>query len=228
MHSVSNIRPLDANQLQAIYPQNSINSSLLAAAFLAKVVGGTLSEPSPGRHQMRWIDHLMTLVESSIIIDNPTNTTHMPNTTNLAHTFEQVYRRLFAINVRHYAADILSPGTRQIAPARAVVRSFRVNVSGLMFYLSSIILVFIMAVLVILYYTQQQHVIGHLPTSLAGMYAHLYASNSQEECGRVEEKNPEERGKALEALGLSYRYGWFPDGVHVGMYRLEESQERSS
>lgn len=229
VNSVSNIRPLDASQLQAVYPHNSINSSLLAATFIAKVVAGTLSEPSPGRHQMRWIDHLMMLVDSSIVIDHSTNITHLPNTTNLAQTFERVYRRLFAINVRHYAADILSPGPRQIAPGRAVVRSFRVNVSRSMFYLSSIILVFIMAVLVILYYTQQQHVIGHLPTSLAGMYAHLYASNSQEECGRVEGKNPEERGKALEALGLSYRYGWFPDGGHVGVYRLEEEiQDRSS
>lgn len=225
VQSITNIQSLDPNQQRTFYPGNSMNVSLLASTFLSRLVTGTLTEPDQSRHQIRWINHLMALMNPSIVNNNPTNITHIPNTAGLVDTFEDLYRWLFAINVGLYAQDIISTGADQITPATAVMMSEKFEVSPFMFYLAIGILGFMVGVLVVLYSTQQQYVVGHLPTSLAAMYAHLYASNSQEECGRVEGRNSEERGKALEALGLRYSYGWFPGGGHVGVYREKMEDE---
>lgn len=86
-----------------------------------------------------------------------------------------------------------------------------------MLAIAATILIYTIVVLVVLYSWQRPRVVGHVPTSLAGMYALLYASNAKDYCGFG--RTPEERAQSL---GGMYSYEGFKaeDGARrFGVYR---------
>lgn len=88
-----------------------------------------------------------------------------------------------------------------------------------MFIIAVTILAIMIMVLVVIYWGKR-----HVPESLVGMYALLYASNAQVECGEMEGSSPQERARKLESKA-QYKYGEYPDGMHHGVYRMEDEKE---
>lgn len=213
--SIGNIHPLDVHEVDALYPPKTGTDARLAATFLDSIDNGI----SRGNyHQIKWFNYLMATVKSEVVRSTPPNITHIPNQSVMS-AFEDVYRRLFAINLRLHARTILSLDT--VEGARIIQPRGKVYVSSTMFYIAAAILGFMIVVLVALYWGQDRQVVGHLPRNLVGMYAHLYASNAKEECAQVIGTNPEDRAMKLGELKGRYAYGRFSNGKNVGVYRKE-------
>lgn len=221
--SVEVIRRLETMEVGALYNEDA--STTLPADFVVAMLAGMASETidAGARHQMRWLNYLIATVEPRTVGEN-TNITHIPDRAYIVGAFEDVYRRLFAINLALYADGIIAAREEQPnakTTTTAVVQTNRVRVNTEMFFLSVSILLFMVVVLVVFYWGQRQPV-GHLPQSLAGTYALLYASNAKEECGKLHGRNPKERAKRLEEVERKYVYGSFDDGRHYGVYRVED------
>lgn len=215
-------RILDEQELTALYPPNTTAATRLASAFSDSVRTGMKVQYSTTRHLIDWFDYLMATIEPSIV-QNLTNITHIPDARYIAEAFEDVYRQLFAINLQLYEQDILSREETRTLPATAIVEMNRIAVNTVMFSIAAFILLFMIVVLVMLYWRQEEQPVHRLPTTLEGMYALLYASNAKEECREVAGRNPEERAKNLNNLGRSYSYGEFHDekgSTHFGVYRV--------
>lgn len=192
----SDIHPLDKATL---YPANTAAGTRLAHTFTNVVYTGASNDPE--FHDIKWLDHVLGLLNPDIW--DPV----LPDTSRIAAAVEDAFRRLFAINLGLYADDILAPVFRDAA-ATALVRRDRVEVSDVIFYISVCVLAFMIVVLAMLYLGQGGQGVGHLPRSLVGVWAHLYATE------------PREGGK--------WTYGWFEKGGrrHVGVYQVGESVEK--
>lgn len=216
-------RRLGPMEIGALYNEDA--STTLPADFVVAMLAGMASETidAGARHQMRWLNYLIATVEPRAVrVDS--NITHIPDRAYIVGAFEDVYRRLFAINLALNADGIIAAREEQPnarTTTTAVVRTDRVRMNTEMFFLSVLILLFMAVVLVVLYWGQRQPV-GHLPHSLAGTYALLYASNAKEECGNLRGRNSKERAKRLEEVESKYVYGPFDDGRHYGVYRVGE------
>lgn len=211
---------LTKQEVLALYPPNSTLS--LATGFIDVILTG-LHRTGAFEGELVWINYLAKAINNNVV-RNLINVTHIPDAIYIGGAFEELFRRLFAINLQLYAADIIAPREQQqgVMSVKTVIQTSRVTVSSMMFSISAAILIGTIAVSVVIYSTQRQP-IGHLPESLAGMYALLYASNAMEECGNVVGINPNERAMRLAELGLKYVYGPFPDGEHYGVYRVDDS-----
>lgn len=214
-------RRLDTMEVGALYNEDA--STTLPADFVIAMLAGMASETldAGSRHQMRWLNYLIATVDPRTV-GKKTNITHIPDRAYIVGAFEDVYRRLFAINMALYHDGIIA--SREEEPnikttTAAVLQADRVRVSTEMFFLSVLILLFMVVVLVVLYWGQRQPV-GHLPHSLAGTYALLYASNAKEECGTLRGRNSKERAKRLKEVERKYVYGPFDGGRHYGVYRV--------
>lgn len=154
------------------------------------------------------------------IVRNVTNMTHIPDEAYIVGAFEEVYRRLFDINLQQSEQTVIALGEPRPVNVAAVVYVSTAYVNDIMFLVALFIILIIMTVLAILYWRRQQPV-GYLPHHLAGMYALLYASNAKDECGQLYGRDPAARAKQLEELGGMGMYvcGWFPDGTHYGVHR---------
>lgn len=220
-------RRLDPQEVAALYSE-AVETTLHADFVIALLAGLASENINPGaRHQIRWLNYLIATVEPRTVGQN-TNITHIPDAAYIASAFEDVYRRLFAINVALYAKDTILPRDLRLeideASVKARVLTARVYMSSEMFYLAVAILLFMIGVLGALYWGQRQP-IGHLPESLAGTYALLYASNAKEECGKLRGRNSKERSKKLEELEMKFMYGPFLGGRHYGVYCVGEEVE---
>lgn len=216
-------RQLSAQEVLGMYPAYTKSTDRLPHGFIESIRQGLLAEDEVNdSDDIRWFNYLTATIDPSIV-RNATNITHLPDTAHLAATFEDVYRRLFAITIG-LNLDLLNYGDAVQVTLPCVVHIDKVVVSGLMYKIAAAILFFIMAVLVSLYWGKRRgRFKGHLPRSLGTMYALLYASNAQEECGEVEGVDPEERAKKLRKLGHFYGFGEFYNHQkrHVGIYREE-------
>lgn len=214
---VTNVRPLNAGEIAVIYPANISTPGDMIRAVANAI---TPSDFAVGTHsRLVWVNFFMALLAPSIIRQLP-NVTHVPNTTSLASTFQDVFQRLFAVSLRLYAEEIFSMGESSVSPGTAIVLKPRVKVNFKMFVLTAVILVYTIVVLVAVYTRQRPHIYGYLPTSLSGMYALLYASNAKEYCGSG--STPAERALTLSG---TYAYGSFigVDGRrHYGVNRESE------
>lgn len=243
--SSSVVRNLTSEEVTALYPTNRtglvyipsyLNNTIhanttgpvnitdrLASTFIDAIRAGIRTENSPDSHKIRWFNYLMKSIDPKIDRNLP-NMTHIPDAAYIAGAMEEVYRRLFVINLRLYEASIIKSGAEHTHTAAAVLLINRVAVSRVMFHLAGSIILTIMLVLAYIYLRRRQPV-GHVPKTLAGMYALLYASNAKEECGQLSGKNPKERAKHLEEFEGKYVYGSFLGGEHYGVYRRGELAE---
>lgn len=221
VRSASPVRVLDPDQLAALYVGNTTNR--LAQTFIDIIHAGIRTENSPDSHKLRWLNYLMKTIEPRIV-RNATNMTHIPDEAYIVGAFEDVYRRLFAINLLLSEHTVLALGEPRTVSVAATLIITRVDVSGLMFCIGALIILVIMVVLVFLYCRRKQPV-GYLPQHLAGMYALLYASNAKEECGQLYGRDPAERAKNLDEVGGLYVCGRFPGGEHYGVYRTSAGPE---
>lgn len=201
--------------------------SQLVPSFLDNVLKGITAESQNlDPQRMRWIDNLLVTVQPSTA-QNLTNATIIPTTEFLPGTFEGVFRHLFAINVQLYADETLSTDTGQgLAPAQVVAEMYRVDISPVMFAIAIAILVIMIGAVGAVFWRADRKFQGPLPTSLAGMYTHVYASNdAMGDCRGVSGGSPTERARELDQLssanGRTYKYGDFvgPDGrTHHGVF----------
>lgn len=118
--SVTDVRPLDMSELLGMYPgSNSTTYGNVTLAFRNAVELGAFTELGESENY-HWFNHLMTTLHPSII-RSITNVTNIPDSTDLARAFEDVFKRLFAINLSLYAHDIFTPGKRYVASGSAIV-----------------------------------------------------------------------------------------------------------
>lgn len=213
----TNSRPLNAAEMATMYPTNISAPGDLVRAVANAITPSTFAV---GTHsELVWVNFFMASLTPSII-QNLANVTHIPNTTDLASAFEDVFQRLFAISLRLYAEEIFSAGKGTVSPGTVTILEQRVIVNYRMFVLSAVILIYTIGVLVVVYMWRRPRIYGYLPTSLSGMYALLYASNAKEYCGPG--STPAER-----ATGLSgtYAYGAFVGADGKGHYGVNRESE---
>lgn len=193
--------------------------NLLSSSFLDVVLAGIEQDNHRNSHDLRWFNHLMALLRLELI----NNDTRLPDRSQVAASFQDVYRRLFVIALRLYSEDIFSLGQRHQVPGSAVLLSDRVQVKWLMFTLATTIYGFIFVAVVVVYCNLGKH-LGPVPTTLVRVYSLLYASNAMEECGQMSGKNPDKRAKSLKSQGGEYVYGEFhvDEESHYGVYRKNE------
>lgn len=195
--SVSSIRPLSKLEMAPLYPFNQTGS--LTPSFLSAIYAGrwTQQQSFATSQTIRWLNYFMALPEPNVL-RNSTDHPYLPHPAYVAKAFEDVYRRLFAVNLRLYVDDIILPRKTLSGgiSSPAVVSVERVEVSRLMFYLSVSLLAYMILTMILLF-GRRGH-IGYLPKNLVGMYAPLYASNAKEECQSLSGRSPKERAKSLE------------------------------
>lgn len=214
----TNARPLNAGEIAAMYPAN-----ISTPGNMIRAIAGAIAPPDllVGIHsRLVWVNYFMALLTPSIIRQLP-NVTHIPDTTNLASTFQDVFQRLFAISLRLYAEEIFSTGETSVSPGTAIILKLRVKVNYKMFVLTAVILIYTIVVLVVVYMWQRPQIYGYLPTSLSGMYALLYASNAKEYCGSG--STPVERALTLSG---TYAYGSFVGVDGRGHYGVNRESEQ--
>lgn len=231
--SITNVTALTTEAVQSSYSSHLNNTKLLAPTFLETVQAGL--KPvwnGSGGGQLMWWNHLMRQINPSIRTSGP-NVTHIPDRALVVETFTSFYKRLFATSLRLYADDIfvfLDSGGHEVVPAATFAHE-RVEMSSMMFYISSVILAYSLAVVVLLYWFQPKNTLSHMPTTLGGMYTLLYASNVLEVCERIPGNDPKARAERLAALGHQYRLGEYigsDSRVHYGVHRLVGDDDESS
>lgn len=214
--STTDIRSLSSEEIELMYRASSSTYGL-AWSFFSAVYYGFVTDTRE-ISTLAWMNYLMATLTPSIV-RHPTNVTHIPDTTDLVSTFEDLYRRLFAINTRLYADEIFFLEESYIEHTTATVQEMRTDVYTPMFATAVAILLYIVVVLSILFIWYRPQIAGHVPTTLAGTYALLYASNAMEYCGPG--GTPRERSKGLGGEN-TYGYGKFTgaDGrSHFGVFR---------
>lgn len=218
--SMTVVRQLDNQEILALYPPNK-NSSL-ASSFIDAIILGIDSQLTESDHQLAWANYFAAIIDPRAIRKR-INVTHIPDAAYIGKAIEEVIQRLFPINLQLFENTIIAPREQlqNMVPVEAVVVMERVTMDPSMFTISVSILVLMIIVLVVVYWGQRQP-IGHLPESLVGMYALLYASNAMEECAELMGRNPKERAQSLKELGFEYAYGEFQDGKRYGVYREED------
>lgn len=195
----------------------------LAASFFDVVWRGSRTENAVMPHHIRWLNYLMGIIEPKVV-RRGINRTHIPDPAYIVEAFEDVYRRLFPINLYLYEDSMITPGRVQQGwvMGSGTIEGVRIHVGTSPYIIAASILLFIMALMVALFWRGRQPV-GHVPQTLVGMYALLYASNAKEECGQLAGEDPESRAIVLEQLDGTYLSGFFHGGRHYGVSRQEET-----
>lgn len=212
LQNVSLVRPLNPEEAERLYQSSSTET--MSLNFFTQIDASLRTRNTLDRHNMRWINYLMRTIEPKIA----RNTTHIPDRAHVVSAFEDVYRRLFVIFLKLSEDDVVMLMNPETIVVKARVTAWRIDVSYLMYGLAGSIILVIVVVLVVLYWHHQQ-VVGYLPTTLAGLYALLYASNAKEECGGLYGRDPAERAKNLQDVGGLYACGRFAGGEHYGVHR---------
>lgn len=215
LQNVSAVRSLNPEEIYRIYRASGNNTA--AKSFLTGIDDGLRTRNTLDHHKMRWMNYLMKLIEPKIV-RNTTYRSHIPDKDHVVSAFEDVYRRLFVIFLKLAEDKLLELGKPQTIVVKATVTAWRVDVSLMMYCLAGSIILVMVVVLVLLYWHRQQKVV-YLPTTLAGLYALLYASNAKEECGELYGRDPAERARNLQDVGGLYACGPFADGEHYGVHR---------
>lgn len=212
LKNVSPVRALNPEEMTQLYKSTSTDQ--LSLTFFGRIDAALQTRNTLDRHNMRWMNHLMRVIEPKIV----RNSSHIPDRAHVVSAFEEVYRRLFVIFLKLSEDDVVILGSPETIVVKATVTAWRVDVSRVMYCLAGSIILVMVVVLVLLYWHRQQTV-GYLPTTLAGLYALLYASNAKEECGELYGRDPAERAKNLQDVGGLYACGRFADGEHYGVHR---------
>lgn len=184
-------------------------------------------------YQLSWFNSLMTELKPSLVRHALTNSTHLPDTTDLIATFEDIFKRVYAISLRLSAEEIFaSPEPRDPAQGTATVTRQRIRVSTPMFAISVVILGYFLVLFVFLYWGPPagHHCLSHLPTTLAAAYTLLYASTAKEECLKIRGDSTKERAEKLQEMGNTYAYGSFfgmDQRWHCGVYRRAKGEEKA-
>jgi hypothetical protein len=145
-------------------------------------------------------------------------------------SMEAVYKRTFAIYLQLYS-DKIFPNISSTATAASEgqnVRAMytrpetRVLMQPVAFYVSLVLLVLFVPAVIWTFASLYHGFLTHQPTSLAGLYASLYASCALEDAKGTGHMDEKDRARTMDATGARYGYGWFVgrDGeIHVGIER---------
>lgn len=159
------------------------------------------------------------------VVQKRQNITRIPRPDILPNAFEDTISRLYAIWLRIYAEDLLQyeDAANTIELEGRVLRG-NVAVSTPMFATIVGILGYSTIVIIFLYPGPQwERRVAHLPTSLAAMWAHLYASDAKELCGKISGRNVEERLKKLNTFEKGLNTEGLEDGtLHDGIFSEPE------
>lgn len=221
LQNVSAVRTLNSEEINRLYYRSY--HERIAESFFTVIDEGLRTRNTLDHHTMRWMNYLMKLIEPRIV-RNTTYKSQIPDRDHVVRVFEDVYRRLFVIFLKLSEDEVVDLGEPRTIVVKATATGWRVDVSHLMYCLAGSIIVIIVVVLFLLYWHREQAV-GYLPTTLAGMYALLYASNAKEECGGLCGRDPAERAKNLQDFGGLYVCGWFAEGEHYGVHRTGKLEE---
>lgn len=168
------------------------------------------------------INYLMRLIEPNIRRHH-TNHSYLPVDTLVIKTFEQVYTSLFALHVQTgYDRLFENIGVRRHTMGTTTIAMTRVAISTAMFAITTGILAFFIFALGVFYGKRPGHHLSYLPTTMAGAFALLYASNTLEDVRTVRGEDVVGRAAELEKLDDRYGYGDFM-GVgrrrHFGVFK---------
>lgn len=187
----------------------------------------TSNSPEPNRtyqspQAMSVTNYLMRLFEPSIR-PNPTNHSFLPNRTLAIKTFERVFTSLFALHL-HTGYDRLfeHTGVRRHTMGTTTIATSRVAISTPMFAITTGILAFFILALGVFYGKRPGHHLSYLPTTLAGVFALLYASNALEDVRAIRGGNVAQRAAELEKLDGRYGCGSFVGSgrrKHFGVFK---------
>ncbi|KAL0635400.1 hypothetical protein Q9L58_005608 [Maublancomyces gigas] len=178
--------------------------------------------PSNLPQAMYLINYLMLLIEPNIR-RHLTNHSYLPVDTLVIKTFEQVYTSLFALHLQTgYDQLFENIGVRRHTMGTTTIARSRVAISTAMFAITTGILAFFILALGVFYGKRPGHHLSYLPTTMAGAFALLYASNTLEDVRKIRGKDVAERAAELEKLDDRYGYGDFM-GVgrrrHFGVFK---------
>ena len=139
---------------------------------------------------------------------------------------EKVYTNLFALYLSYKADEIFPPAAREGADSIVRGEAFydvnRIEIVYVMAKMSIGILAFILPVVAWAYIQLYHGFLCHPPTSLAMIYATMYASNALEDVAGTEKMSSREQEQRLLSTGYRYGYGWLigRDGrPHFGIER---------
>lgn len=171
---------------------------------------------------MYLINYLMLLIEPNIR-RHLTNHSYLPVDTLVIKTFEQVYTSLFALHLQTgYDRLFENIGVRRHTMGTTTIAKSRVAISTAMFVITTGILAYFIFALGVFYGKRPGHRLSYLPTTMAGVFALLYASNTLEDVRKIRGKDVAERAAELEKLDDRYGYGDFM-GVgrrrHFGVFK---------
>ncbi|KAG0634772.1 hypothetical protein HOY80DRAFT_1059128 [Tuber brumale] len=225
-----------------------------SASKLNKTLGALFTgalDPSFEPHPLKWINHLMRL--SDLTMNG--KETHLPNEATLVETFEKTITSLFAIYLSIHSQSLFLPApvTPQPSSSSSVFSSLlsssssssssdptptpipgytyltddRITLSQTMFTIAILIISFFILVTLLVYTIRPGRKLTHMPTTLAAMYALVYASNALDDLAGIMVPGYKERLKAFEGLEYKYIYGEFVGGdgkLHFGVFKEAERE----
>jgi hypothetical protein len=219
--SVQDIVPIDSpEELNKFYPHGP---GELVRTFISSAAQGTYEAYELQLRPLDWFNYHLTTLYPQVVRDVSPNITHIPNTDILPGAFENIFQRLYAINLRLYASDVMQSATDpQTITVLTKALQQRVSVSATMVIISIAIVVYATAIILLLYWgPRPSDSVAHAPENLAAMWSLLYASDAKEVCGGVRGDTPRVRMEELKKAGARYGYGVFVgrDGrKHLGVF----------
>ncbi|KAI5846634.1 hypothetical protein DFP73DRAFT_395169 [Morchella snyderi] len=221
VQDVQDIVPIDSpEELSKFYPHGP---GELVRTFLSSTVQGTFEAYKLQLRPLDWFNYQLTTLHPQVVRDVSPNITHIPNTDILPGAFEDVYRRLYAINLRLYASDVMQSATNpQTIKVLTKALQQRVSVSTTTIIISIAIVVYATAIILLLYWgPRPSDSVAHAPENLAATWSLLYASDAKEICGGVRGDTPRVRMEELKKAGARYGYGVFVGTdarKHIGVF----------
>lgn len=211
VYSIPDITYLDLESSSKYGLINSFIQSLSPGAQ----VGGV------ARDELSWFTHTMSITYPRILSNKP-NLTHLPDSDYLAYAFQDTFSHLFAIKLSLNSGAI-SYGDTSVTVGSVAVSKLFVTMRPIQFLTSVSVLGYIVVALCLIYIWRRPQITSHLPTSLAGMYVSLHASNAKGPW-----RNGGSPGKRAKGLSGGYGYGEYIglDGrAHRGVFREEMARQ---
>lgn len=138
---------------------------------------------------------------------------------------ETVYKRLFAIYASLNMNTLLKNTVPREQPSTFIRQETRVVIRPMALYTSIIMLLLFLPVVCWTYLSLHNPFLAHPPTSLAGAYAAIYASNALDDLKGTQRLEDKEWELLLRVKGNRYMYGWSVgrDGrSHYGINTVQE------
>ncbi|KAI5850560.1 hypothetical protein DFP73DRAFT_582879 [Morchella snyderi] len=205
-----------------------LSEDLVATFVNQSAVSAAAKSGSLGFLGLQWYNSHLASSGSRVAPDGR-NLTHIPESSTLPAAFEDVIAYLYATGLNIYATEFFHVGAKESITAQATFRFEWLLVRAPALWLIFGIVGYDTLVIGLLYWGPQgKRKVGHPPTCLVAIWAHLYASDAKELCGEIRGANIKARLAKLDKVGTRFTYGGFigMDGNHhVGVFVEPESEE---